>query len=237
MHPNSDINYSTIIMNEIEAIQNKIYEIRGQRVMLDFDLAEMYGVETRALNQAVKRNIERFPEDFMFQLTKGESEILTKQILKSQETTANAENMSEENNLISQIVISRFLDKTEAKQDTGWGGSRKLPYAFTENGVAMLSSVLRSPLAIQVNIGIMRAFTEFRKIAASLQIPDSTADVAQLRKDFEELKLDIEDILHDQNDINEMTRAQLDAISTALAELQPKEPKPRKKIGFIQEEG
>ena len=87
MHPNSDINYSTIIMNEIEAIQNKIYEIRGQRVMLDFDLAEMYGVETRALNQAVKRNIERFPEDFMFQLTKGESEILTKQILKSQETT------------------------------------------------------------------------------------------------------------------------------------------------------
>ena len=170
-------------------------------------------------------------------MTKGESEILTKQILKSQETTANTENMSEENNLISQIVISRFLDKTEAKQDTGWGGSRKLPYAFTENGVAMLSSVLRSPLAIQVNIGIMRAFTEFRKIAASLQIPDSTADVAQLRKDFEELKLDIEDILHDQNDINEMTRAQLDAISTALAELQPKEPKPRKKIGFIQEEG
>ena len=223
-------------MNEIEAIQNKIYEIRGQRVMLDFDLAEMYGVETRALNQAVKRNIERFPEDFMFQLTKGESEILTKQILKSQETTANTENMSEENNLISQIVISRFLDKTEAKQDTGWGGSRKLPYAFTENGVAMLSSVLRSPLAIQVNIGIMRAFTEFRKIAASLRIPDSTADVEQLRKDFEELKLDIEDILHDQNDINESTRMQLDAISTALAELQSKEPKPRKKIGFIQEE-
>ena len=234
--PNSDINYSTSIMNEIEAIQNKIYEIRGQRVMLDFDLAEMYGVETRALNQAVKRNIERFPEDFMFQLTKGESEILTKQILKSQETTANTENMSEENNLISQIVISRFLDKTEAKQDTGWGGSRKLPYAFTENGVAMLSSVLRSPLAIQVNIGIMRAFTEFRKIAASLQIPDSATDVAQLRKDFEELKLDIEDILHDQNDINESTRIQLDAISTALAELQSKEPKPRKKIGFIQEE-
>ena len=223
-------------MNEIEAIQNKIYEIRGQRVMLDFDLAEMYGVETRALNQAVKRNIERFPEDFMFHLTKGESEILTNQIMKSQEVTVNTENFTEGNNLISQIVISRFLDKTEAKQDTGWGGSRKLPYAFTENGVAMLSSVLRSPLAIQVNIGIMRAFTEFRKIAASLQIPDSTADVAQLRKDFEELKLDIEDILHDQNDINESTRMQLDAISTALAELQSKEPKPRKKIGFIQEE-
>jgi len=81
----------------------------------------------------------------------------------------------------------------------------------------MLSSVLRSPLAIQVNIGIMRAFTEFRKIAASL--PNTSADVAQLRKDFEELKLDIEDILHDQNDINESTRLQLDAISTALAAL------------------
>ena len=200
-------------MNEIQAIQNKIYEIRGQRVMLDFDLAEMYGVETRRLNEQVKRNIERFSEDFMFQLTKGELEILK-----------------------SQIVISSYWKSQNATSNFVKMGLRKLPYAFTENGVAMLSSVLRSPLAIQVNIGIMRAFTEFRKIAASLQIPDSAADVAQLRKDFEELKLDIEDILHDQNDINEMTRAQLDAISTALAELQSKEPKPRKKIGFIQEE-
>ena len=200
-------------MNEIQAIQNKSYEIRGQRVMLDFDLAEMYGVETRRLNEQVKRNIERFSEDFMFQLTKGELEILK-----------------------SQIVISSYWKSQNATSNFVKMGLRKLPYAFTENGVAMLSSVLRSPLAIQVNIGIMRAFTEFRKIAASLQIPDSAADVAQLRKDFEELKLDIEDILHDQNDINEMTRAQLDAISTALAELQSKEPKPRKKIGFIQEE-
>ena len=102
-------------MDELANIRSKIYEIRGQRVMLDFDLAEMYGVETRALNQAVKRNIERFPEDFMFQLTKGESEILTNQILKSQEVTENTENLSEGNNLISQIVISRFLDKTETK--------------------------------------------------------------------------------------------------------------------------
>ena len=116
------------------------------------------------------------------------------------------------------------------------GGTQKLPYAFTENGVAMLSSVLRSPLAIQVNIGIMRAFTEFRKIAATLSLPSQSADVGQLRKDFEELKLDIEDILHDQNDINESTRLQLDAISTALAELQAdhrQQPK-RKPIGFIQ---
>ena len=189
-------------MNDIEIIQSKIYELRGYRVMLDFDLASLYQVETRVLNQAVKRNIERFPDDFMFQLTKGEWEILK-----------------------SQIVTAKSI----AKQ-------RFQPYAFTENGVAMLSSVLRSPLAIQVNIGIMRAFTEFRQIAASWALPNSTADIAQLRKDFEALKLEIEEILHDQNDINELTGAQLDAISTALAELQSDKSrltaKPRRPIGF-----
>ena len=194
-------------MNDIQTIQSMIYEIRGQRVMLDFDLAEMYGVETRRLNEQVKRNIERFPEDFMFQLTKGEHEILKSQIATS--------NLSENQNVavsISQIATSQPKERR--------GGTQKRPYAFTENGVAMLSSVLRSPLAIQVNIGIMRAFTAFRHLATSLPKSDVVADVAQLRKDFEELKLDIEDILHDQNDINEETRAQLDAISTALSELQ-----------------
>lgn len=107
-------------------IQEKIYEIRGQKVMLDFDLAELYGVKTSRLNEQVKRNIERFPNDFMFQLTKGELEILRNDIW------------------ISQIATSNFVKM----------GLRKAPYAFTENGVAMLSSVLRSPLAIQVNIGI-----------------------------------------------------------------------------------
>ena len=99
----------------------------------------------------------------------------------------------------------------------------------------MLSSVLRSPLAIQVNIGIIRAFVEFRHMASTLSLPSTNADVAQLRKDFEELKLDIEDILRDQNDINESTRMQLDAISTALSELQSKEPRKRERrpIGFI----
>ena len=128
--------------------------------------------------------------------------------------------------MTSQIATSKPVERR--------GGTHKRPYAFTENGVAMLSSVLRSPLAIQVNIGIMRAFTEFRKMATSL--PNATADVAQLRKDFEELKLDIEDILHDQNDINESTRLQLEAINTAITELQVehrKQPK-RKPIGFIQ---
>ncbi len=211
-------------MDELENIQSKIYVIRGQRVMLDRDLASMYGVETKVLNQAVKRNIERFPEDFMFQLTKGEYEILTNDILRSQIVTANIGDEKGDSNLRSQIVTAKEFTM-----------SRTLPYAFTEHGVAMLSSVLRSPLAIQVNIGIIRAFVEFRRLTKSLPTPTTYEDIAQLRKDFEELKLDIEDILHDQNDINESTRAQLDAISTALAELQAKRPdnKPRRPIGFI----
>lgn len=177
-------------------IRSKIYEIRGQRVMLDFDLASMYGVETRALNQSVKRNIERFPEDFMFQLTKEELDVLK-----------------------SQIVTS------------SWGGMRKLPYAFTEMGVAMLSSVLRSPLAIQVNIGIMRAFTEFRRMAVALPLSDSNRE---LRAEIQVLRDEMNDMLNIQNEINEDTRAQLDAISEALAELQPREPSTykRRRIGF-----
>jgi hypothetical protein len=117
-------------MNEIEAIQNKIYEIRGQRVMLDFDLAEMYGVETRALNQAVKRNIERFPEDFMFRLTKEEY-----YSLKCHFGTSN----------------------------TRGGDHRALPYAFTQQGIGMLSGLLRSHIAIDTNIRIMRAFVNMRR--------------------------------------------------------------------------
>ena len=193
-------------MNEIQTIQSKIYEIRGQRVMLDRDLAELYQVTTGNLNKAVKRNIRRFPPDFMFQLTKDEF-----------------------NKLRSDLI---FQNGT-----SNWGGTRKLPYAFTEQGLAMLSGVLTSDIAIDVNISIMRAFVAIRRMAATLPKPEVNADVAQLRKDFEELKLDIEDILRDQNDINESTRTQLDAISTALAELQSKEPrqKPRRRIGFIQE--
>lgn len=202
-------------MNELTVIQQKIHEIRGQRVMLDYDLAQMYGVETRRLNEQVKRNIERFPEDFMFQLTKGELELLRSQIVISN----SAENQEDEN-WKSQIATSNF-----AKM-----GLRNRPYAFTELGVAMLSSVLRSPLAIQVNIGIMRAFVEMRHTLSNIALP---VKVAELEQSIEQLKLDIEDCLHDQNDINESTRAQLDAISIALAELQPKAQKPRRKIGFI----
>ena len=190
--------------------------------MLDFDLAQMYGVETRVLNQAVKRNIERFPEDFMFQLTKGEYEILKSQIVISN---------IRENEIVSTLTSQNVILKNGRGKH-----SKYIPYAFTEQGVAMLSSVLRSPLAIQVNISIIRVFVEIRRMTTSQASHNTAADVAQLRKDFEELKLDIEDILHDQNDINESTRTQLEAISTALAELQMEhrqQPK-RRPIGFIQ---
>lgn len=118
----------------IERIAASIYVIRGQKVMLDSGLAALYGVETRALVQAVKRNADRFPEDFLFQLTKEESESLR-----------------------SQIVIS----------NEGRGGRRYDPYAFTEQGVAMLSSVLRSPRAVEVNIAIMRTFVKLRQILST----------------------------------------------------------------------
>ena len=159
--------------NQFLQIEPLIRTIRGQQVLLDSDLAILYGVETRQLNQQVKRNIERFPEDFMFQLTKVELTNLKSQIatlsatdypLRSQIVTLNTENYSIRSqnatlnagtNLKSQIVTSSH------------GGARKLPYAFTENGIAMLSSVLRSPIAIQVNIRIMRAFTAMRQFIAS----------------------------------------------------------------------
>lgn len=184
-------------MNEIQIIRSKIYEIRGQRVMLDFDLAELYHVETRRLNEAVKRNIKRFPEDFMFQL-----------------------NGDEWKNLISQIATS------------SWGGTRKLPYAFTEQGLAMLSGILNSDIAIQVNISIMRAFVFVRQLMAD----PSTDKTAELRQEMKELKEYIEEVFTDYNDINEDTRIQLELINKTLAELQVnKKPldKPRNPVGFV----
>lgn len=208
---------STKTMNEIEQIQYRIHEIRGQKVMLDFDLAALYGVETKRLNEQVKRNIERFPEDFMFQLTKGEWVILQSQI-----ATTNSTENEDISSLRSQIATTR-----------GMRMKRSLPYAFTENGVAMLSSVLRSPLAIQMNIGIMRVFTEIRRMAATLSLPDSNAE---LRREIQAVREEMNEILADQNEINEDTRAQLDAISTALAELQDNRPRQRHRtIGFIQQ--
>ena len=213
-------------MDQLDNIQNLIYVIRGQRVMLDFDLARLYQVETKALNQAVKRNHKRFEgEEFMFQLTKEEWEMFTKASPLPINEDNNTSSFTDNYNLRSQIVTSRFSDK--------WGGNRRPPYAFSEIGVAMLSSVLKSEVAIQANRKIMKAFVAYRHLA---ELP-LAATYLDLRKQIEGLRQEVNDILADQNDINESTRAQLDAISTALAELQtknPEEDKPRRPIGFIQ---
>jgi hypothetical protein len=184
-------------MDELQNIQSKIYEVRGVKVMLDKDLAELYQVTTGNLNKAVKRNIKRFPPDFMFQLTREEWASLRFQI---------------------------------GILDVGRGQYTKfLPHAFTEQGLAMLSGVLNSDIAINVNISIMRTFVSLRQVAAIVR----QSDLSEMRKD---ILAYIDDLLADQNDINESTRAQLDAISTALAELQakPAASRPRRPIGFIQ---
>ena len=185
-------------MKQLEVIQSKIYDIRGQKVMIDRDLAEMYGVETRTLNQAVKRNVDRFPEDFMFQLTDEETQ-----------------------NWKSQIVITNSVKM----------GMRRNPYAFTELGVAMLSSVLNSKTAIQINMGIMRAFVAVRQLIA-LPKPDK---VVELQNEVKQLKEYIEEVFADYNDINDDTRMQLELINQTLAELQAKkawDERPRNPIGF-----
>ena len=191
-------------MNEIQTIQSKIYEVRGQRVMLDFDLADLYHVETRVLNQAVKRNLRRFPQDFMFQLTENEWT----------------------------LISSQFVMTSRAKRPKS-----ALPLAFTEHGALMLSSVLKSTIAIETSIKITRAFVYIRQALTTLSLPSKLSD---LEHKIETLRDEMNDILADQNDINESTQSQLDAISAALAELQSKEPRqtPRRRIGFVvSEEG
>ncbi len=158
----------------IKEITAKIYYIRGAKIMLDRDLALLYQVETRTLNQAVKRHLKRFPADFMFQLTKTEFE-----------------------NLKSQIVIS------------SWGGIRKMPFAFTEQGVAMLSGILNSDRAIHVNIQIMRTFTKLRHMIA----------------ENEELKKAVEELKQQSDERFEIVFATLDKL---LAD----DEKPKKQIGF-----
>ena len=158
-------------------IVQKIYVVRGSKVMLDKDLAEMYGVPTSRLNEAVKRNISRFPQDFMFQITSEEFP-----------------------NLISQFAIS------------SWGGTRKMPYVFTEQGVAMLSSVLRSERAIQVNIQIVRVYTRMRQLILNnkdLWLKIEKIEQALAKKDEE-----------------------VQAIFKVLKNLLVREEKPRQPIGF-----
>lgn len=170
-------------MNEIEEIRSRIHTIRGKQVMLDKDLAELYGVETKVLNQAVKRNIERFPDDFMFQLNKDEWEFLR-----------------------SQIVTIK----------SGRGEHVKyLPFAFTEQGVAMLSGVLRSPIAVEVNIRIMRTFVAVRQYLASPPCGN-----CQLEAEIKCLAAYIEEVLADANDRDEMMEKKIDKIENTIDVLQ-----------------
>ena len=182
---------------ELQVIQSKIYEIRGSRIMLDRDLAGMYGVETRRLNEQVKRNLKRFPDDFMFQLSEQEFQ-----------------------DWKSQFAISNSIKM----------GMRKRPYAFTELGVAMLSTVLNSDTAIEINLSIMRAFIAIRQFVLKPPVDR----IGELQNEMREIKLYIEEMFTDQNDINEDTRMQIEIISQALAELQIEKQteKPRRSIGF-----
>ena len=187
-------------MNQLELIQSKIYEIRGQKVMLDFDLAGMYGIETKVLKQAVRRNLKRFPSDFMFELSQDEFALLRSQIVTSNKR----------------------------------GGTRYMPFAFTEQGVAMLSSVLNSEVAIEINIGIMRAFVAVRRVIAN----PPTDKLSELQHEVKELKEYVEEVFADQNDINEDTRIQLELINQTLAELQVQRrqlDQNRQRIGFLKD--
>ena len=189
-------------MEALTTIQSKIYEIRGQRVMLDFDLAALYQVETRVLKQAVRRNIERFPSDFMFELTADEFNSL-------------------KDSLRSQFVISNK------------GGIRYMPFAFTEQGVAMLSSVLKSAAAIQTNIAIMRAFVAMRNYIMTTST--ITAELSEIRAKLALLERADEDNAEAVNDLSDDMRKELDNIYEAIAALSVKVPEARKKprpIGF-----
>lgn len=187
------------------SIQNIIYDIRGVKVMLDYDLATMYEVEVAQLKRQVRRNLDHFPKDFMFELT-------------TEELTA--------------LRCQNGILKTGRGQH-----SKYLPFAFTEEGVAMLSGLLRSKIAIQVNINIMRAFVAVRQAVAAMQ--SSELRYEQLSHKVDQLNAYVEDILHDQNDINEHQEQfnnelalQIEIINDALDQLREKKNTPSNPIGF-----
>ena len=190
---------------ELQPIQSKIYEIRGQRVMLDFDLAELYQVETRVLKQAVRRNIERFPEDFMLRLSAKEANRLI-DIGRSQNVIPQGYNI----------------------------GSSEM-FAFTEEGVAMLSGVLRSKAAVQVNIAIMRAFVAMRNYITSTTTV--TAELSEIRARLALLEQTGKDNAEAVSDLSEDMRRELDSIYQAIGALSVKLPqtrKPSQPVGFRQ---
>lgn len=187
--------------DELILIQNLIYEVRGKRVMLDFDLARLYNVETRVLNQAVKRNIKRFPIDFMFQLTKDELDSMSSQFVMTSKRPLSA-----------------------------------LPFAFTEQGVAMLSGVLRSDVAIATNIAIMRAFVQVREYL--LATSSVSAELKELRAKVDLLQMQQEENLESVNDLSEDVRKDIDNLYYAIGELatkiEDKKNTQRIPIGFKQ---
>ena len=190
-------------------IENIIYDVRGVKVMLDYDLATIYGVETRTLNQAVKRNMERFPPDFMFKITEEEWNVLL------------------QSGMISQTVISSLYKRKKTSP----------PLAFTEHGAVMLASVLRSPSAIQMSVMVTRAFIAMRKTLSAMQSMD--LKVEQLSHKVDQLNAHVEEILHDQNDINQLQSQfnnelalQIEVINDALDQLREKKDEPSRPIGF-----
>lgn len=194
---------------QTENIKEAIYEIRGQKVMLDYDLAAIYGVKTATLNQAVKRNIDRFPDDFMFRITEEEWELLLN------------------SDMISQFVTSSLSKRKKTAP----------PYAFTEHGAVMLASVLRSPSAVQMSVMVTRAFIAMRQAITTMLSVD--LKVEQISHKVDQLNAYVEELLHDQNDINyqqEQTNnevaLQIEAINDALDQLRDEKAKPRKPIGF-----
>lgn len=197
----------------VESIKKNIYNVRGMRVMLDYDLAAIYGVKTGSLNQAVKRNIDRFPSDFMFKLTESEW----------QEIERNNQNT----NMRSQIVTASPNRRNKSNP----------PYAFTEHGAVMLASVLRSQSAVQMSVMVTRAFIAMRQAISTMLSMD--LKVEQLSHKVDQLNAYVEEILHDQNDINEQQEqtnmevaVQLEAINDALDQLRAQKAQPRKTIGF-----
>ena len=192
-------------MEHLEKIQSRIYEVRGVRVMLDFDLAALYQVETKVLKQAVRRNLERFPEDFMFEMTEQEY-----------------------NSLIISLR-SQFVTSNER------GGRRHMPFAFTEHGVIMLASLLRSEIAIQMSVQITRAFVAMRNYIMSTRHIES--ELAELRAKLELLERNDEDNLAAVNDLSEDMREEISNIYQAIAALSVKvhqsvADQSRQKIGF-----
>ncbi len=196
-----------------KSMQDIIYDIRGVKVMLDYDLAAIYGVETRTLNQAVKRNMERFPQDFMFRLTESEWENVKRNLLVD--------------NMPSQIVIASPNRRNKSAP----------PYAFTEHGAVMLASVLRSPSAVQMSVMVTRAFIAMRQALSSMLSYD--LKIEQLSHKVDQLNAHVEEILHNQDNINQLqsqfnseVALQIEVINDALDQLREKKVEPDNPIGF-----